>query len=130
MPSFLFSYFWFQTSSVSPKALDSDPVWILPDPAGFLDLGSMERLTPKVSTQKRLLYNRILKISLRSRYWNQDQNLAKNRILNTEGNLACKIVVVKLDAALVQLHVEPGRRRLREQELRTRASESTNRIPE
>ena len=53
-PPFLFSYFWCQTSSVSPRSLDPDPdaVRILPD--SDLDPGwfsgfrtSMERLTKK-----------------------------------------------------------------------------------
>ena len=38
MPSFLFSHFWCQTSSVSPRAPDSDLVRILTDPGWLLHL--------------------------------------------------------------------------------------------
>ena len=36
---FLFSYFWCEASSGSPRAPDPDQGQILPDPAGFQDLG-------------------------------------------------------------------------------------------
>ena len=52
---FLFSYFWCQTSSVSPRA--PDPVQILTDPGWFSESRtSMECLTPKVwKLSRRLL---------------------------------------------------------------------------
>ena len=50
--SFLFSYFWCQTSSVSPKAPDPDSDTINPDPGWFSESRtSMDRPTPKVWKQ-------------------------------------------------------------------------------
>ena len=55
LDSFLFSYFWCQTSPVSSGAPDPEPVRILtdPDPGWFSESStSMVRLTPKVWKQK------------------------------------------------------------------------------
>ena len=67
-PSYLYSYFWLQTSPVSPRASD---------PSGQFSESStsMVRLTSKIWIQKRRLLNylkyscnQLLKISLRFRY--------------------------------------------------------------
>ena len=68
-PSFLFSYFWCKTFSVSCRA--PDPVRILPDPDPSWFSGSrtsMERLTQKtgLANYLEILFNGILKFFHRS----------------------------------------------------------------